>query len=134
MRHLVALGRPLTTLLAVLPVLLLAVLLGGFTLASKKTDLLPSATDLSTGLLSTQTEVAAVEEFDIVPLEALPAWTGMGSSFVTWFGGSVAGAGDINGDGYGDVIVGDYQDVDAFNSRDEGAAYVYLGSSKAMSH
>jgi hypothetical protein len=45
---------------------------------------------------------------------------------VAGFGVSVAGAGDVNGDGYGDVIVGAWR----FDSgeTDEGAAFVYLGS------
>ncbi|MEO8503968.1 MAG: integrin alpha [Acidobacteriota bacterium] len=42
------------------------------------------------------------------------------------FGYSVAGAGDVNGDGYGDVIVGaDQYDLGESN---EGTAYVFLGS------
>ena len=42
------------------------------------------------------------------------------------FGKPVAGAGDVNGDGYGDVIVG----APAFDSpmSDEGAAFVFLGN------
>ena len=42
-------------------------------------------------------------------------------------GQSVAGAGDVNGDGYADVIVGAYQ-FDAGESN-EGVAFIYLGSS-----
>jgi hypothetical protein len=38
------------------------------------------------------------------------------------FGGSVAGAGDVNGDGYADVVVGAYEAV--YN---EGRAYVFYG-------
>lgn len=41
------------------------------------------------------------------------------------FGRSVAGAGDVNGDGYGDVIVG-AQMYDA-GQADEGAAFVFHG-------
>ena len=41
-------------------------------------------------------------------------------------GWSVAGAGDVNGDGYGDVIVG-ARNYDA-GQTDEGAAFVFLGS------
>lgn len=45
-------------------------------------------------------------------------------------GGSVAGAGDVNGDGYSDVIVGAllYDN----GSTDEGAAFVYLGSATGI--
>ncbi len=42
-------------------------------------------------------------------------------------GFSVASAGDVNGDGYSDVIVGAYQFDNG--QTDEGAAFVYLGNS-----
>jgi hypothetical protein len=45
-------------------------------------------------------------------------------------GRSVAGAGDVNGDGYGDVIVGAYM-YDA-GEADEGAAFVFLGSATGI--
>ena len=41
---------------------------------------------------------------------------------------SVAGAGDVNGDGYADVIVGAYRYDDG--QTDEGAAFVFLGSAE----
>ena len=42
-------------------------------------------------------------------------------------GHAVAGAGDVNGDGYDDVIIG----APFFNA-DEGRVYVYLGSSSGL--
>ncbi|MBK8495807.1 MAG: FG-GAP repeat protein [Chitinophagaceae bacterium] len=45
---------------------------------------------------------------------------------------SVACAGDINGDGYSDVIVG-AQTYDNTET-DEGAAYVYFGSDTGIQH
>jgi Secretion system C-terminal sorting domain/FG-GAP repeat len=43
------------------------------------------------------------------------------------FGQSVASAGDVNGDGYSDVIIGAHWYDDGANS-DEGRAYIYYGS------
>ena len=40
-----------------------------------------------------------------------------------WFGASVSGAGDVNGDGYSDVIIGSLQG----GPNQEGAAYIYMG-------
>jgi hypothetical protein len=47
------------------------------------------------------------------------------------FGYSVAGAGDVNGDGYADVIVGAYKYTDGANAS-EGRAYVYKGSATGL--
>ncbi len=46
------------------------------------------------------------------------------------FGSSVASAGDVNGDGYGDVIIG-AQNIDLTVSN-QGAAYIYLGSATGL--
>ncbi|MEO5673527.1 MAG: integrin alpha, partial [Chitinophagales bacterium] len=53
------------------------------------------------------------------------------SSFFANFGGSVSSAGDINGDGFSDVLIGaySYDNVET----DEGKAYVYHGSSAGLS-
>jgi hypothetical protein len=57
-----------------------------------------------------------------------PVWTATPSQIQTDFAFSVAGAGDINGDGYADVIVGE-QKLDVLGAGpDAGAAYVYYGS------
>jgi hypothetical protein len=62
-------------------------------------------------------------------LSALPAWTAIGDPY--GFGFSVATAGDVNGDGYADVIVGSLY---YSNGQDyEGAAFVYLGSASGLS-
>ncbi|HVN37628.1 MAG TPA: integrin alpha [Myxococcota bacterium] len=45
-----------------------------------------------------------------------------------YFGGSVASAGDVNGDGYDDVIVGANGYEDRVSETDEGAAFIFLGS------
>ena len=48
-----------------------------------------------------------------------------------WLGSSVSGAGDVNGDGYADVIVG----ADQYGNGEiyEGAAFVYHGSASGIS-
>jgi hypothetical protein len=48
------------------------------------------------------------------------------------FGVSVAGAGDVNGDGFSDVIIGAWRYDDGGNT-DEGKAFVYHGSSTGLS-
>jgi hypothetical protein len=65
------------------------------------------------------------------PLTTEPAWTAEGDQADASFGMSVATAGDVNGDGYSDVIVGaSYYDN---GEAEEGRAYVYLGSPDGLS-
>jgi hypothetical protein len=47
----------------------------------------------------------------------------------SWLGNSVSSAGDVNGDGYSDVIVG----AQLYGNTREGAAFVYHGSSTGIS-
>jgi FG-GAP repeat protein/VCBS repeat protein len=61
-------------------------------------------------------------------LSATPAFTATGEGSGDGFGFSVGTAGDVNGDGYDDVIVGAY----GYNSY-IGRAYVYLGSASGLS-
>ncbi|MDD5306209.1 MAG: integrin alpha [Deltaproteobacteria bacterium] len=64
-------------------------------------------------------------------LSATPDWTAEGDQVNAWFGFSVAAAGDVNGDGYGDIIVGANQyDNDQTN---EGRAFVFHGSVSGLS-
>ncbi|HEV8699662.1 MAG TPA: MopE-related protein [Candidatus Polarisedimenticolia bacterium] len=60
------------------------------------------------------------------PTIVVPAWTGRGDQFEELFGASVAGAGDVNGDGYDDLIVGAPRFDGGFF--DEGRAFLFLGS------
>ena len=64
-------------------------------------------------------------------LSPVYAWYAEGNQTGANFGGAVAAAGDVNGDGYGDVIVG----AKFYNngSTDEGAAWVYHGSAAGLS-
>ncbi len=59
-------------------------------------------------------------------LAAAAAWTSEGNQIASGFGIAAAGAGDVNGDGYADVIVGAHQYDNG--QADEGRAHVYLGS------
>jgi hypothetical protein len=64
-------------------------------------------------------------------LSASVAWSAESNQAGAWFGHSVATAGDVNGDGYSDVIVGAYQFDNG--QTDEGRAFVYLGSATGLS-
>lgn len=68
----------------------------------------------------------AVYPITIDPLSSSPAWTADGSQPNCGFGFDVAAAGDVNGDGYGDVIVSapyfDYY----------GKVYAYYGSATGL--
>jgi hypothetical protein len=64
-------------------------------------------------------------------LSLTSAWTGESNQADAEFGVSVSSAGDVNGDGFSDVLVGaPYFDN---GQTDEGRAYVYHGSSSGLS-
>lgn len=56
---------------------------------------------------------------------AIPAWWAQGDSAEAFFGYSVATAGDVNGDGYSDVIIGAYAYDGAVSN--SGAAFIWYG-------
>ena len=63
-----------------------------------------------------------------IGLSTSPNWTAMGENTGDYFGWSVSNAGDVNGDGYSDVIIG----ANCYSSF-KGKAYVYYGSSTGLS-
>ncbi len=67
----------------------------------------------------------------IDPVATSPSWTAESNQAQTGFGYSVASAGDVNGDGFGDLIVG----APWFDNgqTDEGRAFLYLGSASGLS-
>src|SRR5438093_5170497 len=75
--------------------------------------------------------MAYVYEGSASGLGTTPNWTAESKQASSFFGYSVATAGDVNGDGYSDVIVGAvYYD---HRQTDEGRAFVYQGSAIGLS-
>ncbi len=76
-------------------------------------------------------DAGAVYPLLVDPVLTGPAWTAEGDQAGAGFGWSVAPAGDVNGDGYSDVIVGapGYDNGES----EEGRAFVYLGSASGPS-
>jgi hypothetical protein len=64
-------------------------------------------------------------------LSASPDWSKQGEAASDEFSRSIAGAGDLNGDGYDDVIIGAFSNDDG--GTNAGKAYVYFGSSSGLS-
>jgi hypothetical protein len=64
-------------------------------------------------------------------LSLVPAWTAEGNQSGASLGASVASAGDVNGDGYSDVVLGS-PSFDSSGRIDEGRAFVYLGGSNGL--
>jgi hypothetical protein len=64
-------------------------------------------------------------------LSATPSWTAESDQALAFFGASVGTAGDVNGDGYDDAIVGAYNYDDG--QAGEGWSFVYQGSAAGLS-
>jgi hypothetical protein len=63
-------------------------------------------------------------------LQPAPAWNALGDQANAQFGACAQAAGDVNGDGYGDVIVGAW--LCDHGETDEGRAFVYFGSDTGL--
>ena len=74
-------------------------------------------------------DAGAVYPILVDPLLVSPVWSAEGDQDSAQFGLSVGTAGDVNGDGYSDVIVG----ACGYGVLQEGAAFVYYGSGSGLS-
>ena len=65
-------------------------------------------------------------------LASTPAWIAEPDSLGAEFGFDVSGAGDVDGDGYSDVLVGAVLDDNGEGVIDEGKAFLYRGSASGL--
>jgi len=95
--------------------------------ASRNPQQTLSERDLPVRGLSEQMELLATSQ-----LTATAVWWDDGDQAGAYFGHAVRSAGDVNGDGYDDVIVGT-NSYDQGGNTDAGGAWVYYGSATGLS-
>ena len=81
------------------------------------------------------TEVMPTKNYADVDLLTLTTAQGLkiiGANLNDYSGNSVSGAGDVNGDGYDDVIIGGYQ-ADPYDRIDAGTSYIIFGKATGFS-
>ncbi len=83
------------------------------------------------GLAVLVEDAAAVYPITVDPVLSTGVWSVAGAQSADRLGAAVAGAGDVDGDGYSDVIVGAPSFSGTFFG--EGAVFVYLGSAGGLS-
>jgi hypothetical protein len=90
------------------------------------------ADDTASWWAAAQAYIIADQGLDTEPLglSSDPDWYATGQNNADSFGASVSGAGDVNGDGYADVIVGAYGYL---AGADQGRAYLFYGSPTGLS-
>ncbi len=76
----------------------------------------------------------AVYPIVIDPIAKSASWAFESNKAEAYFGYAVASAGDINGDGFSDVIIGapNYNNPDANSSNDEGRIYIFHGTKTGL--
>lgn len=78
-------------------------------------------------------DATAVYPITIALLLTTPNWTAEGNQADAWFGFSVSTAGDVNGDGYADVVGAHFYNYSYGGATDAGRAFVYHGSAAGLS-
>jgi hypothetical protein len=82
---------------------------------------------LAVGLLSVSSPTGTTTAV----LSSTPDWDAEGDQIFATFGVSVTAAGDVNGDGYGDLLVG--ASLADAGASDEGQIFLFLGSASGLS-
>ncbi|MBC8172538.1 MAG: FG-GAP repeat protein [Chitinophagales bacterium] len=98
----------------------------------KNGTVLPASMELEGNELALHADVTnAAFPVTIDPLSTTYAWKGTGGQLRAGFGFWICGRGDLNGDGFADVVIGapEYSNTE----EKEGAVFVYYGSASGIS-